>query len=190
MVSQIVGLRHTVVERQHTDRRAVRHCAYGLPLGLAAGLAVLLAVSEDTLALLIGGVTAAAAILLLCGLRIPRTTPVEIVTGTAATFTSVTAGLPGPPLVLTFSDMKPATMRGSVATFILLVAITAVIGLVASDEFGGREVELTGWLIPGVLIGLAASRHVRPLLDRAWFRPAVLIVALAGGMALILRQLL
>ncbi len=190
VVGQIVGLRHTVAERRHTDRRAVRHCVYGLPLGLAAGLAVLLAISEDVLAFLIGGVTAVAAISLLCGIRVRRSTPVEIATGAGATFTSVTAGLPGPPLVLTFSDMKPATMRGTVGTFFLLVAITAAIALVVADEFGGREVGLTGWLIPGVLIGLVASRYVRPLLDRAWFRPAVLIVAFAGGIALILRQLL
>ena len=189
VVGQIVGLRHFYVEREHTDRRAVRHCAIGLPFGLAAGLAVLTTISEQMLGLLIGAVAAAAAISLLCGLRIRRNAPVEAATGLAAAFTSVTAGLPGPPLVLSFSDMKPATLRGTVATFVLLVAIAAVVGLVAADEFGRREIELTGWLIPGVVFGLVISRFVRPHMDRTWFRPAVLIVALTGAIALILRQL-
>ena len=189
VAGQIVGLRHFIVEREHTDRRAVRHCALGLPFGLAAGLAVLTAISDEMLGILIGSLTAAAAISLLCGLRIRRTPSVEVATGLVTAFTSITAALPGPPLVLAFSDMKPATLRGTFATFVLMVAATGLIGLVVTGEFGRHELELTGWLVPGVILGLAASRFVRPHVDRSWFRPAVLIVALAGAIALILRQL-
>ena len=189
VIGQIVGLRHAIVERRHTDRRAVRHCVLGLPFGLAAGLAVLTAISDKMLGLLIGSLTAAAAISLLCGLRIRRTPSVEVATGFATAFASVTAALPGPPLVLTFSDMKPATLRGTFATFVLMVAAAGLIGLVVTDEFGRHELELTAWLVPGVVLGLTAARFVRPYVDRSWFRPAVLIVALAGGIALILRQL-
>ena len=190
VIGQIVGFRHAIVERQHTDRRAVRHCVVGLPFGLVAGLAVLTAISDEMLGLLIGSLTAAAAISLLCGLRIRRNPPVEMATGFAAAFTSVTAGLPGPPLVLTFSDMKPATLRGTFATFVLMVAAAGFAGLVVTGEFGRHELELTGWLAPGVVLGLAIARFVRPYVDRTWFRPAVLLVALAGAIALILRQLL
>ena len=189
VIGQIVGIRHAIVERRHTDRRAVRHCTLGLPFGLAAGLAVLTAISDKMLGLLIGSLTAAAAISLLCGLRIRRTPSVEVATGFATAFASVTAALPGPPLVLTFSDMKPATLRGTFATFVLMVAAAGLIGLVVTGEFGRHELGLTAWLVPGVVLGLTAARFVRPYVDRSWFRPAVLIVALAGGIALILRQL-
>lgn len=190
VIGQIVGFRHAIVERRHTDRRAVRHCVVGLPFGLAAGLAVLTAISDKTLGLLIGSLTAAAAIALMFGLRIRRNPPVEMATGFATAFTSVTAGLPGPPLVLTFSDMKPPTLRGTFATYVLMVAAFGLIGLVVTGEYGRHELELTGWLLPGVLLGLAIARFVRPYVDRSWFRPAVLVVALAGAVALILRQLL
>ena len=102
----------------------------------------------------------------------------------------MTAALPGPPFVVTFSDMKPATMRGTIGTVFLLTAVAAMIGLIATGEFGSYEVELIGWLIPGIILGLFLARFVRPFLDRTWFRPAVLLVAFAGGLALILRQVL
>ncbi len=189
VVGQIVGLRHFIVEREHTDRGAVRHCLIGLPFGLAGGLVVLTAISDRTLGLLIGGVTAFTAVSLLSGLQVRRSAPTEVATGVAAAFTSITAGLPGPPLVLSFSDMKPSTLRGTVASFVLLVAVSGIIGLIATGEYGRHEVELTGLLIPGILVGLVVSRFVRPHLDNSWFRPVVLLVALAGGVALILRQL-
>ena len=185
-----MSLRNVIVERHHTDRVAVRRCAIGLPFGLAAGLAVLAVASDDVIALFVGSFAAAGAISLLCGLRIPRSPRVEVATGTAVAFSSVTAALPGPAFVLTFSEMKPATLRGTVGSVFFMVAVTAMTGFVVTGEFGRHELELIGWLIPGILLGLNLARFVRPLLDRAWFRPAVLLIALAGGVALILRQLL
>ncbi|WP_420638946.1 TSUP family transporter [Candidatus Poriferisocius sp.] len=190
VVGQIVGLRNVVVERIHTDRSAVRHCAIGLPFGLAAGLSVLAAMSDETIAILVGSVAAGGALIRLCGLRIPRSTPVEVTTGTAVAFTSVTAGLPGPMFALTFSDMEPPTMRGTIGSVFFLVAVSSVVGLVATGQFGGHELELVGWLIPGILLGLLIARFVRPRVDRTWFRPVVLVVAFIGGVALLFRQLL
>lgn len=189
-VGQIVGVRNVIVERRHTDRQAVRRCAYGLPFGLAAGLVVLAMVSDEVIALLVGSLAAAGALSLLLGLRMTRTPRVEVATGIGVGFSSMTAALPGPAFVLTFSDMKPATLRGTVGSVFFMVAVAAMIGLVATGEFGLYEVELIGWLIPGIILGLFLARFVRPFLDQAWFRPAVLLVALTGGVALILRQLL
>ena len=189
-VGQIVGIRNVIVERSHTDRQAVRRCALGLPFGLAAGLAVLAAASDEVIALFVGSFTTAGAVSLLFGFHVRRSPRVEVATGVAVAFSSVTAALPGPAFALTFSEMNPATLRGTVGSVFFMVAATAMIGLIATGEFGGNELELIGWLVPGILFGLVLARFVRPFVDRAWFRPAVLIVALAGGIALILRQLL
>ena len=190
VVGQIVGLRNVIAERDHTDRQAVRRCAIGLPFGLAAGLAILATVGDRVIALFVGGFAAVGAVSLLFGFRIRRSPRVEVLTGSAVAFSSVTAALPGPAFALTFSEMKPATLRGTVGSVFFMVAVTAMIGLIATGEFGGEELELIGWLIPGILLGLVLARYVRPFLDRAWFRPTVLVVAFAGGIALILRQLL
>ena len=190
VVAQIVGVRNVVVERSYTDRQAVGRCAIGLPFGLGAGLVVLSLVSDEVIALLVGSLAAAGALSLLCGLRIVRSPRIEVATGAAVGFSSMTAALPGPPFVVTFSDMKPATLRGTVGSVFFMTAVAAMIGLLATGKFGTYEVELIGWLVPGIILGLFLARFVRPFLDRTWFRPAVLLVALAGGIALILRQIL
>lgn len=66
--------------------------------------------------------------------------------------------------------------------------VSAVALLVGAGEFGTHELELTAWMVPGMVVGLLAGARVRPLLDRGWFRPAVLWLAVLGGAAVVLRQ--
>ena len=86
--------------------------------------------------------------------------------------------------------MKPSTMRPTASLLILSVASIGFVTLLASGNFGSREFELLLLLLPGVVAGLVASRWVRPHLDKAWFRPLVLVIALVGGLALVARQIL
>ena len=45
-------------------------------------------------------------------------------------------------------------------------------------------------MLPGMLAGLALSRHVAPYVDRGRTRPAVLTVVALTGAAIVLRELL
>ena len=56
------------------------------------------------------------------------------------------------------------------------------------SHLGGSGAVAAPALVPGMFIGLAISRLARPMLDRSWFRPAVLFVSLAGGVALMIGQ--
>lgn len=190
LAGQVIGVRHALMERAHTDRAAFRRCVIGLPVGLVAGIATAAMVSDRMLAIVVGSLTAVAAALLLAGVRIRRTPRTDVAAGGATAFASVTAGLPGPPLVLNFSDMSPAQMRGTSSSFILAVAATGLTGLALAGLFGAHEVELTVRLLPGIAAGMFGARSVRPYLDRDWFRPAVLFIAMLGALALVARQLL
>lgn len=188
IAGQVVGVRHLIMERGHIDREALRRCFLGLPFGLAGGLLLLSLVSDRTLSILIGAFTAIAAIALLAGASIRRSPRTDVAGGGAVAFSSITAGLPGPPWVVAFSDMPPQTMRGTSATYLIAVAITGLVGLILTGEFGRHEAVLTAWTLPGIAIGLVLARLLRPRLDPAVFRPIVLVVALVGAVALILRQ--
>lgn len=190
IVAQVVGMRHILAERAHADLVAWRHGMWGLPAGLAAALVVLALISRSAMAVLVGGSTAVAAALLLAGHTIKRTRTTEIAAGALSTFASVTASLPGPPLVCVYADMSPAKMRSTSSMLIIWIAILGFIGLLLSGNFGGHEFELVLWLLPGILIGLITARWVRPFIDKPWFRQLILVVAMIGGLALVARQIL
>lgn len=188
IVGQIIGIRHIIVEGKHIDWRAVRNALWGLPVGLAAGLAVLELVPEVVRTILIGALVAGSALVLLAGFRLRQTRRTEIAGGLTCSFGAMAAALPGAPLGICFSEMPPATLRSTSSVYIGIVGGAGIGFLVARGNFGLHELELMGYAAPGMFIGLAISRLVRPKLDRSWFRPAVLAVALAGGLALIIGQ--
>lgn len=190
LAGQIVGARHVLAEYKHAELMAWKRGLYGLPFGVAGALILLATVSNKVMAIIVGSLTAAAAALLLMGWDLARTPKAEMGAGAACAFASLTAGMPGPPLVCVYSDMKPSTMRPTASLLILSVAFVGFISLLISGNFGSHEFELLLWLVPGVLMGLFASRWVRPFLDKPWFRPLVLVIALIGGVALVARQLL
>lgn len=190
LAGQIVGIRHVLAEFGEADLRAWKRSLFGVPVGVVGALVVLEMMSDKLLAIMVGSLTAMAAAMLLAGWNLSRTPRTETVAGAVCAFSSLTAALPGPPLVCVYSDMKPSMMRPTASLLILSVATVGFFTLLASGNFGGEEFGLLAWLMPGVIAGLIASRWVRPHLDRPWFRPLVLTIALIGGLALVGRQLI
>jgi uncharacterized protein len=189
MVGLIVNSHNALTERPHIDRTALRNCLWGLPAGLVAGVIVLEAVSNRVMALLIGTLTALAALMMLSGFKLHRGTITERVAGAVTGFTTATASLPGPPIVLTYSDLPPRRLRATAGNIILVTSSVALVLLAASGNLGRDEMALTLALVPGIVTGLLVSGRFRPLVDRGWFRPAVLTVALIGGVTLVIRNI-
>jgi len=190
LAAQVIGARHVLAEYSKADIQAWKRGLYGLPFGVAGALIVLAMLSDKMLAMLVGSLTAMAAAMLLLGWDLSRTPKAESTAGAVCAFAALTAAMPGPPLVCVYSDMKPSMMRPTAALLILSVAVVGFFSLLVSGNFGSHEFELLLWLMPGVIMGLIASRWVRPFLDKPWFRPLVLVIALIGGLALVGRQLL
>ena len=190
LAGQVVGIRHVLVEYHQADLQAWKRGLYGVPVGVVGALLVLEMMSDKLLAIMVGSLTAVAAALLLAGWDLSRTPRSETVAGAVCAFSSLTAALPGPPLVCVYSDMKPSMMRPTASLLILSVTSVGFLTLLTTGNFGREEFGLLAWLMPGVVAGLIASRWVRPHLSRPWFRPLVLTIALIGGLALVGRQLL
>ena len=188
LVGVVVGARHVFVERPYADWSALRNCAIGLPFGLAAALGVLALVDDRTMKILVGITTALAAAAILAGGVVQRTRTTEIGAGATCAFAAVTAGLPGPPLVIVFSAMSPNAMRFTTSAFISSVAVVSAAALPASGNFGTRELELLALLVPGAAAGLALARFVRPVLAGPRFRTAILVIAILGGLTLAIRS--
>jgi len=126
---------------------------------------------------------------LLAGIRPPVSTAVKLIGGTLTAFCGIAAGVPGPPFVIAFNELKPSAMRATTGTFIALLSAISLVVLIVAGRFGGHEFALLASMVPGIGLGLVLARWVRPLLERPWFRPVILLIALAGGAALIIRNL-
>lgn len=187
---QIVGARHIVAEWSHLPRAEVRQSLLGVLPGLGLGLLALRLMDPRSLAILIGISIAVSSLLLLRGWRLPANPQMAVFAGALSTFCSTTAAIPGPPLVMAFSELNPRAFRALVSVVIVAIATSVFVGLVITGRFGGHEAALLALMVPGMLVGLVASRWTRPLLDgRTMFRTAILLLALVAGIVLVLRQL-
>ncbi len=184
-----IHVRHAVVERAAVDRAVIRRSLLGLPVGIGLGL-VFVATAEPRLrALVFGAFAVVASLALLAGFRIERRPTTDVVGGALISASSVAASLPGPAAVVTYNDLEPRALRGTIGTFAGASSVVSLIGLTATGVLTTHELGLAARLFPGVLVGLAVASRVRHHLDRTWFRPVVLGVACAGGLALVIRTL-
>lgn len=185
----VIGARHMTAEWDDLDRPTLGRALIGLPVGAIVGLAILRVMDSDTLAFTVGLLICVTAGVLLSGARLRRSVTSDVLTGAAAAFTSITAAIPGPPLVIGFADLAPRSLRCTVSAFVAVTGVVAFFGLALIGRFGQHEVALLATMVPGLLLGVFLSRWTRPLLDRSWFRPGVLVLSFAGGAALAINQI-
>ena len=189
VATMLLTVRHLVAEGGEADLGVVRRASLGVPAGLVLGFGVVAFADESMMRIVVGAVIVIASGLLLAGAQLRRSPRTDVVGGGAFSFSLLAAGIPGPAAAIAFNDLKPSCYRGTIGYLGIPVSLLSLGLLVTAGEFGSHELELTAWVLPGIGIGLVAARFVRPHLDRAWFRPAVLWVALLGGAAVVVRQL-
>ena len=188
MATLILTARHLIVDGPHADRGTVARAYLGVPFGLALGFVVVAVADEGAMRIVIGCAIVIAAVLLLLGVHVSRRARTDVLGGGAFSLSLIAAGIPGPAAAVAFHDLPPTRYRGTMGFLGIPVSIVSLALLAVAGEFGSHELGLTAWMIPGILVGLFAGRHVRPHLDNAWFRPAVLWLALLGGAAVVIRQ--
>jgi uncharacterized membrane protein YfcA len=137
------------------------------------------------LAVLVGLSVLVAVAVSLTDWRVPLTDPALVGAGAASGFTGTTTGVGGPPMALTYQHHDPAVMRATISAFFFVGAIFSAVALWAAGEIGARQLELSGLLLPAVLLGTVTARVLRHRLRPEIVRPAVLVVC-AGSAVLLL----
>lgn len=188
VVSLLISIRNVVGDGQHVDRASLRRSYFGIPIGVAAGIGLLTLVPDREMALLVGVAVCVLTATLILGWRPARTPATETITGAAVSFTAVSAGMPGPPLVIGYNDLNPSELRGMAGALVVPVIVVGLLSLAATGNFGTDELKLSALALPGMAVGLFLARWARPLFDRPWSRTAVLGLAFLGGLNLVIRQ--
>ena len=108
-----------------------------------------------------------------------------VVAGFASGVTGTASGIGGPPMALTYQHADPTALRATLSGYFAIGAMLSFLALLAGGEVGRRQMELTGLLLPAVLVGLAMSRIVIRFLPAARLRPVILTVCSLSAVALL-----
>lgn len=175
-------------ERGALDWRGIRWALVGRVLGTAIGTVAITRVGEDGLIALLAVSILVAVALSVAGWHV-RPTPTTLVgAGTVSGVMGMLTSVGGPPMALVYQRERAAQLRTTLAGFFLFGASLALLALVPGGEFGTHELGLGVLLLPGLVMGLAASRWLGRYLDHGWTRPAVLAFS-AFSASLLLVQL-
>ncbi len=178
-----------VSERHHIDWRGSRFLLLGRVPGTALGVAIVAAVSTETLAVVIGAVVILAVILSVSathlhpGITSASASATGVVTGVMGT----AAAIDGPPLALLYQHDPPPVFRSTLATQFAIGTIFTVTGLLVGGQLHAWQLLLGISLMPSYFAGLALSLVIRPRLASRNLRPVVLTIAALTGAAAILR---
>ena len=188
-MAMVVNVRNAVADRQSTHVVAWKRALAGAPVGLGMGVFILAYTDAKALSLLVSSFVLAAVALQLSGLKPPSGITSDYVAGAATAFSSTVAALPGPMFVIFHGHRTPGTVRGTLASFMLLVTPAILIFLAFDGRFGFRHLLLTAVLMPGTFLGLILGKALRPKISLDRFRGLILSVASLSAVVVIVRTI-
>lgn len=142
------------------------------------------------LAVLFAILVLAAVAMTASGLRMRPTSRTLVGAGALSGFMATTTSIGGPPMAMLYANEEGRRMRGTLAGFFLIGSGLSLVALALTGSYGFREVALTGWVVPGVVIGFLASAHGANRLDTGHTRTAVLAVSVLGALSVLADTLL
>src|SRR3954454_9017966 len=162
----------------------------GLVPGAALGLLLLAAVPQDVLGIPLGLLVLLAVVLSATRWQPALTRPALLVAGTASGFLATAASIGGPPMALLYARSEGAKLRSTLSGFFIVAALVSLIALAAAGRFGAHDLRISAAFLPGVVVGFLASGPLRPLVDRGYARPAILVLSALAAVGAIVEGVL
>lgn len=177
-------------ERSDIERKGVALITAGRLPGALIGVWLLSIATQRTLDLGIASSVLVAVAILGTGSSIPRSGPTEFATGMMSGVMGLIASIGGPPVALLFKDEKGATIRATLATVFTLGLTITVATRVAAGKITADDVKLAFLLLPGLLVGYAASSRLRYRVNPVALKRGILVVSALAALGLLIRALL
>jgi len=182
----------TTVAREHhaIDRVAVGRMLVGAVPGTLVGLVIVTAVSKTTLGTLVGFITLLGVLLSVVSPPIPVTAVTGALAGFASNVFGTAAAVGGPPVALLIQHRAGPSARSTLGSFFAVSASMSLIGYAIAGTIHGDQALFALALLPAMIVGFWASKHLHVFVDGGWLRPLVLIVSGIAGCLAIARGLL
>lgn len=158
----------------------------GRLLGTTVGVALLVLAPRGYLSTLTGFLIVAAALASFFKPSFEVRNSTRVTGGVASGVVGTVAALGGTPLALVYQDRSGPELRSTLSVSFVVGIAMSLVGLGLAGKVEGRHFVLALELLPGLLVGLWASRWVVKRLKERWLRPAVLTFAAVAGVAIIL----
>lgn len=128
-----------------------------------------------------------AALIALAAPPFDPTRPAAIGVGLFTGVTETATGIGGPPLALLYQHAPGPVLRSTVATCFLAGELISLFVLALGGRMEASQLTAALWLMPGVLVGTAASRLAHAHVNGPALRIAVLVFSIVSGAALVLK---
>ncbi len=174
-------------EREHIDRDAILWSTIGRLPGVALGAWIVVVLTAEELATMIGGTVVFAVAMSLVTSRISIGPGSQAAAGFLGGLMGTSSSIGGPPMALLYQHQPGGRMRATLGATFLVGSGLSLLALIVAGEVGPLHFQFGLAMVPAVLGGLFASRFFHPWLDRGWLRPAVLAFAATAGTVVILR---
>jgi hypothetical protein len=113
------------------------------------------------------------------------TVPALLVAGVVSGAGGTASAIGGPPVALLYQNAHGARVRATLGAYFAAGSLLSLAGLLLGGQFSADAVQAAAVLVPFMIAGFALSGPARRLLDHGWTRPAVLVLAGAGALALL-----
>ncbi len=176
--------------RDGVDLRNVSWMIIGALPGTALAAWMLPYIPVRVISYALAGLVLLGVVISLSGVHFPARRWILLVAGFLSGYGSTLASIGGPPVALINQDLPGPRLRATLATYFTLLSIVSIISLVPAGRFGGRELQLSLVLLPGIVLGFVLSKPLARFLDRGYTRIAILTVSSLAAILLIVQQAL
>lgn len=164
-------------DRRHLDLRGAAWVIAGRFPGALFGVLLLGALAANTLDAVIAGLVFLATVVVASGWSLRRTASTKFLAGVVSGITGMVSAIGGPPVVLIYHDSPGATIRSTLSTILIIGLLINLSTLAAFGEIHRSDIVAAGWLLPGMLAGLALSGFLARRFDDRVLRRFVLATA-------------
>lgn len=180
-----------VIFRDHPglDLEGTGWLVAGAVPGSVAGAAVVSAVANGSLDVLVAVVIGGLIVLSVLSPRVEPGRPTLAAAGVLSGFAGTATSVGGPPVALALQHRSGVSLRGTLAAYFTVSGVISLVMLGAFGELGWRQLRLGALLVPAVVAGFSLSHPIARRLDRGHTRTAVLAFSSVSVAILVVRQL-